>query len=550
MFAAAILLATLCPAAGAQASLDMLVSVQDDGSALVAERLHLPDRMAVPLRWRLPIASATPSGIKRRLFVDLLEVSDADGAHLAYQRKQTPAYLEVVVAPRPLAENTLRVAYKVRNAVRFGPEQDELAWPVENRWNLRIGELTASAGVPDRAAGSFSARLFSGGSALPPEINGRFATWNLSPPPQVAAMDVALPSGILHAPSPLIRLGWILAANPILLFPLLVLAAMLGLLRWAARQEDVAVAPRYEPPAGLSPIETGYLIDNRMDSRDVAATLLDLARRGYIRIEQGKPDEGVPYAGPDFVLHLLKPMGEWKGLAGYEDLMIFHTFYGGHWTKLSSLSLRFFSVVPMMARQVRLDLEEKGLLQDPHRAQALRLLAVIVLAGLMGIAQAAGWFALAQSPWVGASAAAAAVLIVLLLTSRLPYRTAAGARVFAELRGFQEFMNSVDADRMQRLTPDLFERYLPYAVALGVEHHWGAAFSTISAGPPLWLTTEERGSIADFMGRLGLFSQATRQATLRMPRGRSAAAAMLLPRLPNAAGVSGPAGPNASAGHP
>ena len=35
-------------------------------------------------------------------------------------------------------------------------------------------------------------------------------------------------------------------------------------------------------------------------------------------------------------------------------------------------------------------------------------------------------------------------------------------------------MNRVDADRLKRMPPDTFEKFLPFAMALGVEHQWAA----------------------------------------------------------------------------
>jgi hypothetical protein len=49
----------------------------------------------------------------------------------------------------------------------------------------------------------------------------------------------------------------------------------------------------------------------------------------------------------------------------------------------------------------------------------------------------------------------------------------------AVVLGFQEFMNRVDADRIKRLPPDTFEKYLAYAMALGAEQHWAQAFAGI-----------------------------------------------------------------------
>ena len=52
--------------------------------------------------------------------------------------------------------------------------------------------------------------------------------------------------------------------------------------------------------------------------------------------------------------------------------------------------------------------------------------------------------------------------------------------------GFQEFMNRVDADRLKLMPPTTFEKYLAFAMALGVEHHWAQAFAGIVKDPPTW----------------------------------------------------------------
>ncbi len=47
-----------------------------------------------------------------------------------------------------------------------------------------------------------------------------------------------------------------------------------------------SVVVRYEPPEGLGPAEAGTLIDEKLDMRDISATIIDLAVRGYIKIEE------------------------------------------------------------------------------------------------------------------------------------------------------------------------------------------------------------------------------------------------------------------------
>ena len=62
-------------------------------------------------------------------------------------------------------------------------------------------------------------------------------------------------------------------------------------------------------------------------------------------------------------------------------------------------------------------------------------------------------------------------LIWFLFARQMTAKTVLGARTLVAVLGFQEFMNRVDADRIKRLPPDTFEKYLPYAMALGVLLH-------------------------------------------------------------------------------
>jgi uncharacterized membrane protein len=70
----------------------------------------------------------------------------------------------------------------------------------------------------------------------------------------------------------------------------------------------------------------------------------------------------------------------------------------------------------------------------------------------------------------------------------MPARTVAGARTLEKVLGFAEFLERVDKERFETVvkTPEMFERYLPYAMAFGVEKKWAAAFRDIYVEPPSW----------------------------------------------------------------
>jgi len=70
----------------------------------------------------------------------------------------------------------------------------------------------------------------------------------------------------------------------------------------------------------------------------------------------------------------------------------------------------------------------------------------------------------------------------------MPARTQAGARALEGVLGFEDFLAHVESDRFNRTikTPEMFEKFLPFAMALGVEKNWSKAFQGIYTQPPQW----------------------------------------------------------------
>ncbi|MBS7252530.1 DUF2207 domain-containing protein [Flavobacterium branchiicola] len=76
------------------------------------------------------------------------------------------------------------------------------------------------------------------------------------------------------------------------------------------------------------------------------------------------------------------------------------------------------------------------------------------------------------------------VVIYIIYAVNLGKFTEKGAEVFNRLEGFKLYLEAAEKDRMNmlnppELTPLLFEKLLPYAIALGVEIKWGKQFEEI-----------------------------------------------------------------------
>jgi hypothetical protein len=88
----------------------------------------------------------------------------------------------------------------------------------------------------------------------------------------------------------------------------------------------------------------------------------------------------------------------------------------------------------------------------------------------------------------GAAASVLSGLIIIGFGRIMPARTIRGTRALEKVLGFEEFLTRVESDRFERLvkTPEMFEKFLPFAMALGVEKNWTNAFDGIYTQPPTW----------------------------------------------------------------
>src|SRR5260370_14182908 len=132
----------------------------------------------------------------------------------------------------------------------------------------------------------------------------------------------------------------------------------------------ISVAPMYEPPKAMPPAETGAMIGDSVHPRDVTSTIIDLAVRGYIKIEE-ITEKHLLMSGKDYVFHLLKPINQWQGLAPHERVMLENMFQGGSEVRLSLLKYQVYKVLPMVRHDIMAALDAKvmyGL--DPESSAA------------------------------------------------------------------------------------------------------------------------------------------------------------------------------------
>ncbi len=513
------------------------IHVDDDGSARVSEQITYTFSGSYHGIYRdIPIEYPGPkgTGTNYSLFVKVDRITDAQGTPLKFERKMTNGYLRLKVTVPGAADSdkVVNIEYTVSNAVKFFEDHDEFYWNVTgNDSPLPILYAAADAFFPAGTAGSLRAQAFSGvfGSkeAAKASVQGAVASSETNGPLPMhggLTLDVYIPKGILHEPGALTKLIWFVRSNPIMALPAWAFAVMFTLWWLKGRDPDpgMSVAPMYEPPANMRPAEVGTLIDDAVNPRDITAIMVDLAVRGYLKITEVQ-HKGLLFSSKDYQLDLVKDREAWSDASNYERAMLDQIFAGGKTTLLSDLKNHFYTVLPTIKGEVMGALKSQGMYSvDPESAAGLWVIGGLLIIVPFAFLQWTGFTDFTDSPAPGVICGVIALLILILFGRQLTATSLKGARTRVQILGFQEFMNRVDADRLKRMPPDTFEKFLPYAMALGVEHRWAKAFEGIIQNPPTWYSGDwSTFNTFYFVNSLGSMSQQATSTFVSAPRASS-----------------------------
>ena len=436
--------------------------------------------------------------------ITILSVKDEAGKSLKYQVKKTGGLINIRIGdPKQFVSGsqTYVIAYEVENAILFLDDHDELYWNVTgNYWRADIGTASADVSLAtEEKSKDLWAKGFTGpyGSKASDcrvetgENGAKFATTESLRQGEGLTIVLGWDKGLISPPSSLKKFFWLIdpGENWILPLPFLSLITMFCL--WYSRGRDPrvreAVTVMYEPPKfeekPLLPAEVGALIDERLDSRDITSTILGLAVKGYIKIEERKK-EGLLFDSIDYYLQKVKASD--AKLTLFEMELIKSLFPRGlSGTPVSDLKNKFYVNLPSLRKTLYGELVRKGYFYSSPERVRNTYLAVGTLITLFAILTFL--FLLSHSPGKGFLVGVCTGLPFFVFSRFMPAKTKAGASAYMETLGFQEFMDRAEKDRLERMGDmGLFSKFLPYAIALDVADNWAKAFEGIYQTPPDW----------------------------------------------------------------
>lgn len=529
------------------------IQVLTDGDLIVTETI----RPRFTGSWNglkrdIPVEYRTPQGFNYTLLLDLISVTDEHLIPLKYETSRDRHYRTFKVW-LPGAQNTTKtliLTYRVSNGLKYFEEHDELYWNITgDEWDVPIESAEARILLPAVATG-VKALAFSGAyGAREQEAEVRITgpevlyqmTRSLGFREGLTAV-VGWDKGTVAEPTSLRLAGLFLRSNWPVAIPMVVCGLMWRL--WYVRGRDPHLRPitvAYEPPAQLTPAEFGTLIDNSPDLRDITATLVDLAVRGFLRIEERQEFQFLGlWSSTSFALHLTRSSTEWADLRPHERTIMNGIFSNGNATvvTLADLKNRFYIYLDGIKSSLLDQLLKKGY----YAARPDRVRFIYVAIGIAVTITSVYGAAILQEHYgialqTGLAAGLLSGLIIVGFGWFMPARTIRGTRVLEQVLGFEEFLTRVESDRFARVikTPQMFERFLPFAMALGVEQNWVRAFEGIYTQPPTWY---QGSNLADFRPSrfVGNISQ------------MSAVAGTVMTAAPRSSGGSGFGGGRSSGG--
>jgi uncharacterized membrane protein len=401
------------------------------------------------------------------------------------------------------------VDYTVNNVIGFYKDHDELYWDVNgDQWQQQFQKVSVSVNLPADLKLSQPPLCYTGiyGSAtqdcLASTKGSTLVAGTTQPlgPYQTLTYVASFDKGYFH-PS-----KWYETVaeykKPIggVLLPLIVLGGS-GWLYWWRRGRDAkgrgVIVPQYDAPDGLKPIEVGALMDFKVDSSDITATIIDLAIRRYLKIIEEKKDKLLRKDTLNYKLQLIN--ADFSSLDKNETMLLNRLFPEaavGAEVDISAQKNKLYTLVGKLNKAVESQLKQADYFRSksatPNGKNGLKFLAGLALIILSFILFGA-------YAWIGTISGA---VIGSLFLAFLEARTAKGTAAKEHALGLKMYMETAEKDRLEKLqgpdakyaanaaapvkTVELFEKLLPYAMVLGVEKQWSKQFESLYLEPPDW----------------------------------------------------------------
>lgn len=282
-------------------------------------------------------------------------------------------------------------------------------------------------------------------------------------------------------------------------------------------QKPSPVIPIYSVPEGFTPLLVAFVHRMRISEKDISATLIELAIKGYLKIEQ--------LSKTQYLFHNTKKSDNWGDLPLYEQEILKGLFSWGIGEKesvsSSNLKDRFYITVERVKRMTeKYVVKEKKYFEGTPsvRVTLFVLLGIAVgfVIGMMGF----------LSPFYVLGGIVSGIIII-VFGIFMGKRSPLGVNAYRDILGLKLYIDMAEEERIKFFNnPDkfeqikVFEALLPYSMIFNLERKWAKEFENIYTEPPNWYTGHNMSTFntAYLASSLMSFNNSMRSTTYASPR--------------------------------
>ena len=495
---------------------DILVNV--DGSLLVTETLRVRSEGREIRRGifrDFPTSYRDRFNNQVRVGLDIQEIQRNGRPEPYHTEKRANGIRIYIGSSNHTLENGVheyRLRFQTTRQLGFFEDFDELYWNVTgNGWAFPIDQASARITLPSPVqAGDFQRAVYTGrqgasGQQASSNITGSqtvvFETTQALQAREGFTIALGWPKGIVRQPSTQERVIYFLKDNGSALVLLIGLLAPLGWYLWAWNRygrdpQKGVIIPRFKPPTGLTPAGCSYIRKMSFNKEAFSAAVVNLGVKGFLEINED--DE-------NFILRQKREPRTAVASKG-ERALLKEIFKEGMQVELDQDNYRVFMAARSGLKKA-LKAEHLGRVFNLNSRFALPAAGMSVIAAIIASQLEGG-----PLVWITFAVLSVAMHLTFLLLLRAP--TPAGRQIMDEIEGFRMYLDTAEQDRLERmrspqLSPEVFEMFLPFAFALGVENSWCERFAREFPGDlekkggyhPAWYTGRYSG--INTLGHLG-----------------------------------------------
>lgn len=385
----------------------------------------------------------------------------------------------------PPGEYTYAITYETNRQLGYFENYDSLYWNVTgNGWVFPIEQASATVTLPETVQKEnltlfgYTGQRGSQEKNLDYSIdlwgNAVYETTVGLGPYEGLSIVLHFPKGIVKQPSAILKtFNWIIDNVGTLIVLLgLIMVPVFYLYFWNKYGRDPkkgTIIPLYTPPQDLQPADIRYIRMMMYDNEAFTAAILNMAVKGYIRIEEEKKLFGKTYT--------ISKTGESDEILSGKEKSI-----GEHLPERLELKNENYQKISSLIEILRM--KEKEAYEGVYFNTNYKYLIIGIIISFAAIIIPDFLLRARTLLLISFPAAFILFLINLLFVFLMKAPTIEGRKLMDDIEGFKMFLSVTEKERLNLLnppdkTPELFEKYLPYAVALGVEHKWAEQFSDV-----------------------------------------------------------------------